>query len=123
MLPKKLRLRDKKDFARVYQQGRSSLSKFFLMKSKANNLGHNRFGIVVSKKVALKIVQRNRLKRRIREALKKMIKERKLKDGYDIVVVARAGSLDLSFLKIREELKKLFQRQNLWYEKGCFEND
>ncbi len=48
-----------------------------------------RFGIVVSKQVAAKATDRNRIKRVLREAVKSCMPD--VKDGYDVVLVALPG--------------------------------
>jgi len=72
------------------------------------NLGHHRLGTVVSRKVG-KAVARNKLKRRIREFYRTVMKNvsfQSMPQGADIVIVARSGAAELDFKEICEELEK-----------------
>jgi ribonuclease P protein component len=65
-----------------------------------NNLGENRYRIIVSKKVSKKAVVRNKIKRRIREILRCL----DIKPGYDIVVITNKEIVDKSFQEIKQML-------------------
>ena len=82
-----LTIKENRQFQRAYRRGKSFVSPVvvtYVVKNKTNNL---QIGITTSKKIG-KAVQRNRCRRIIRAAfceLSPMIKQ-----GYDIVFVARA---------------------------------
>ena len=65
------------------------------MKYTLNSLDLNRFGFVVSGKVSNKAVARNKIKRRLREIVKKEINS--MPSGYDIVIVAKKTAVGLDF--------------------------
>lgn len=73
-------------FQRLYRQGKSQVTPFFVVYSKRNRLKINRLGITATKKIG-NAVERNRAKRVIREAYRLL--EPKLPVGIDIVIVAR----------------------------------
>ena len=73
--------------------------------------GGNRVGFVVSKRVDKKAVTRNRVRRLLREAYRQ--NKGKLKEGRDLVLVAREGAGELSFLEMQEALLKLFRKAGL----------
>jgi ribonuclease P protein component len=60
--------------------------------------------IVVSKKASPKAVERNKIKRKIREIIKKYPSEKL--QGYKIIV-ATPQSLDLSYQQLEEEINNL----------------
>ncbi len=95
MLPFKNRLSKKKDFEKIFQKGKGFKIDFLYLKYLNNNLDYNRFGFVVSKKIAKKAVIRNQIKRE----LKREIKENpiKNKETKDIILIV---------LKKPEEIKK-----------------
>ena len=73
-------------FQCVYKQGKSYANKYLVMYVLKNNLGYNRIGISVSKKVGNSVV-RHRLTRLIRESYR--LQEKMFNSGLDIVVIAR----------------------------------
>ena len=75
-----------REFQRVYKRGQRKGGRFLTVYVLKNRLGSNRLGITVGKKFG-NSVQRNRIKRLIRENYRLI--EEKLCCGYDIVVVAR----------------------------------
>ncbi|MBT4162928.1 MAG: ribonuclease P protein component [Gammaproteobacteria bacterium] len=60
----------------------------FLFLAKINEQGFNRLGLVIAKKNVHLAVDRNRIKRKVREAFRQMPV---IGDGVDIVVLARPG--------------------------------
>lgn len=111
MLSKINRLRKKKDFQRAYRQGRSFSAPGLWMKILPNHLGITRVGIVVSRKISRKAVQRNLIKRRLRNIVRLYLPS--LLAGYDIVLTARPGILEQSYLSLRKTIENLFQRSQL----------
>ncbi len=109
MLEKNGRLSKNKDFDRVWQKGRSSFDGLLGVKAIPNDFDFNRFGVLVGLKVGKKAVERNLVKRRIREAIRSFLPE--MKKGFDIVIVSlpAAKEKDLSELKVSLEsgLKRL----------------
>lgn len=88
MLPKPNRLRSSRDFSRVYQGGRAMSGPWFTLRFRSRSNGSpNRVGIVVGTKVSKKSVERNTVRRRIREAIRAtaMTKGK----GFDVVVIAK----------------------------------
>lgn len=74
---------------------------FVLLAKKNDGLG-KRYGITVTKRIGNAIV-RNRIKRRFRELLWDALPEEGLAD-HDHVLIAREGSAERDFAKLREEL-------------------
>ena len=77
---------------------------------KENGLESNRLGFSVSKKVGKSVV-RNRIKRIYREAFK--ILNSNLKNGFDLIVVARKPAAKSTFIEAEEELRKICSRAGL----------
>ena len=71
--------------------------------------GPTRLGIVVGRRVG-KAATRNRVKRRIREALRQIYPQ--LDSGYDLIVIARQPAADAAFGQITESLLALLPRTN-----------
>lgn len=78
-----------RDFQLVYKQGTSFANRFLVMYVKKNQLGRNRIGISVSKKVGNSVV-RHHLARLIRESYR--LHEEEFQCGMDVVVIARVNA-------------------------------
>ncbi|MBU2081117.1 ribonuclease P protein component [Patescibacteria group bacterium] len=85
-MPAKIRsLTKEKDFDRIFKQGSSYYCQVLGLKCLANEIGQNRLGIIISKKVSKKAVDRNKLKRRIKEIFR--LWAEKLMPNYDFLVI------------------------------------
>ena len=81
--------------------GRSYANRFLVMHIRKNDLGRNRLGISVSKKVGNSVV-RHHLTRLIRESYR--LQEEYFLCGYDIVVVVRVNAKNSSFADMKSAL-------------------
>jgi len=111
MLPKLNRLKKKKDFEKVFKLGKGAKLNFIALKLNKNGLKNSRFGFVVSLKVSKKAVVRNKIKRRLRESVKKKIDN--IKKGFDIVLVAFPDSKNKDFQEINKTVEKLFKKTGI----------
>ncbi|MEA3453145.1 MAG: ribonuclease P protein component [Patescibacteria group bacterium] len=106
MLPLKHRLKKRKDFERAHKEGKGFKQDFLFLKVIENKLENTRIGIVVSTKIAKKATERNLIKRRIREIMRKRLEE--IKPGLDIVIITLKGiNKETSFKEIEEVIDKL----------------
>ena len=101
--PKESRLRKRKEFLRVYEQGRKIRGRYFFIYLLENGLGRNRLGLTVSKRTGVP-VERNRVKRRLREIFR--CRKERIQPFSDIVVNVRRGAVEAEY----EELEKDFDR-------------
>lgn len=105
-----LRLRHTHDFQRLRREGRSYPHPLMVMSIAPNMLAHNRYGFITSKHLG-KAVKRNRIRRRIREAVRLLHPQ--LKSGYDIVFVARLPLVEQPFDIVQRTISDLFQQAGL----------
>ncbi|MCG8488561.1 MAG: ribonuclease P protein component [Chromatiales bacterium] len=87
--PRNRRLLKPDEFRRVFSEGRRSSDRFFLVLAYPNRSVYARLGLAVAKKHCRKAVDRNRIKRIIRESFR--LNQARL-TGLDLVVVARHGA-------------------------------
>ncbi len=109
------RLTRSAEFERVYRQGRSLANRHFVLYCFANPASERpRLGLSVSRKVG-GAVQRNHVKRLLREAFAQVQDE--LVAHHDIVVVARPGSHELAerggLAAVSDSLNELIDRGRL----------
>jgi ribonuclease P protein component len=127
MLPKSHRLRNRRDFQRVYQHGRqfrSPLIALYAMPRPAPRSTRDtaaevalgpRVGISVSKKVG-GAVQRNRVKRRLREACRRVIPD--LAGSIDFVLVAAPAGLAADWNGLVGVVEELMLRADRDHSRG-----
>ena len=78
-----------------------------LLLARTNDLDHPRLGLVIGKKSVKLSVERNRLKRLIRDSFRH---HQELLAGLDIVVVARKGLGDLDNPELHQQFGQLWTR-------------
>lgn len=115
MLERANRLTKKKEFDRVFKGGRSSFDKILGIKAMANELEQNRFGIIINNKVSKKAVIRNKIRRRIREVLKK--ENPNLYPGNDVVVIVQPIAKNKESSEIKASIIFLFKKLRLYKNK------
>lgn len=86
-------------------------SDFLTIKSVKNNLLRSRFGFVVSAKVSKKAVERNKIKRQMRDIVRKGIDS--IKTGFDIVIIASPLSNKVNYQIIKDDLINLLKKLKL----------
>ena len=111
MLPKLNRIRKKKDFEAIFKKGKGFKNRFLALKIVKNNLPESRFGFVISKKVSKKAVIRNKIRRRISEAIRLDLE--KIKKGSDVVLVAYPGIEKNTFSETTELVKNILKKAGL----------
>ena len=104
-------LKSNMNFQNVYKNGVSYANKYLVMYVLENRTDNLRLGISVSKKVGNSIV-RHRLARLIREAFR--LSTDYIPDGYDYVVIARAGLKDKGFFETKESMIHLLKLHKLY---------
>ncbi|EMD98158.1 MULTISPECIES: ribonuclease P protein component [Stutzerimonas stutzeri subgroup] len=78
-----------------------------LLLARENDLQHPRLGLVIGKKSVKLSVERNRIKRQIRETFRHHQSDLV---GWDIVIVARKGLADLDNPELAKQFAKLWKR-------------
>ena len=106
-------LKKNQDFLKVYKKGKSFGNKYLVMYLLENDLGKNRVGISVSKKVGNSVV-RHHLTRLIRESYR--LHELNFQCGYDFVVIARTSAKDKSYHDIESAIIHLGKLHNVYNE-------
>ena len=104
-------IKKNKLFRLVYRRGVKSVTYNLVLYVLPNKSGSNLVGLTVSKKVG-KAVVRNRIRRLIRESLRKY--EQGLKKGFNIVIVARTKAALSTYSEIDSSLFQLLKKADLF---------
>jgi ribonuclease P protein component len=86
IFPRRLRLTRPAQFNLVYGEGRRTRQGPLVVHARPNDCGHPRLGLSVSKKVG-NAVDRNRVKRRLRDAFRHL--QDQLPGSYDLVITVQ----------------------------------
>lgn len=103
MLPQSERVRADRDYRRIFRTSRPAHSSHLTVRRVP--AAKNRFGFVVSKKVAKHATVRNLIKRRMRHIVSTWPKT---PPHYDAVFIAGPKTATLSAQQLREEMTKLW---------------
>ena len=102
------RISGQKRHSQIHREGSSAANRLLVIRYLANGLSHSRFAFVVSRRVGNAVV-RNRVKRRLREA----VRARSVLGGWDAVFIARRGIERAGFLEVDRAVRNLLRRSRL----------
>jgi ribonuclease P protein component len=134
-LRRDLRLRRRADFDSVYKRGRIFNDPLLVLRTLPNELPHNRYGFVVSKRVGGAVV-RNRVRRRLQEIVRQTDERTNLQTepgqdggpdprarglepgsrvvhGYDIVLSAKVATVGATFQELTASVRRLYAKGGL----------
>ncbi len=99
-------LRRQNEFQALRKRGLSRAHPLVVLRAAPNALPYVRFGFVVSKRVSKLAVVRNRIRRRMREIVRRL----PLGEGWDMLIIARKGAEDAAFADLRDVIERLASR-------------
>jgi len=107
-------LKENHEFRRLYQRGASAVGGGMVVYCRKNKLGHNRLGLTASTKLGHAVV-RNRCRRRLREVYR--LNSPRLRQGYDIILVARGRTATAKWKELNDTFLKCCRKLDLLEEK------
>ena len=107
MLPKAARIREEREFRAAFTRGRSYKGDLIVVYVLPRRGEAVRLGFTTVKKIG-GAVERNRIKRLLREAAKRLMPN--LRPGTDVIVLARTRAAGASLNELVAELEKLLVR-------------
>lgn len=106
-MEKNLRLRKNRDYNLVYKKGKKFYNRYFILIIKKKGKQNTRVGFSITKKYG-NAVERNRMKRQLREIIRKQAHS--LKKGIDMVVIPKKNTKELSFSQLNESLRAVLEK-------------
>lgn len=112
-MKKAVTIKQNHQFRRLYQRGKSAAGSGLVIYCRKNRLAHNRLGITASTKLG-HAVARNRARRRLRETFR--LNSPRLKQGYDIILVARHRVISMPWKELQRSFLHLADKLGLLLE-------
>ncbi|MDY6065243.1 MAG: ribonuclease P protein component [Finegoldia sp.] len=113
-MDKSLSLRSNRDFQKVYKRGKAYYNRnFSLIVYKSNN--GSRIGFSVTKKYG-NAVERNRIKRRLREIVR--LNRPKFEKGLDMVIIPKKNTGNLNYSQLESSLLHVVRKVDNKNEKN-----
>jgi ribonuclease P protein component len=104
--PREQRLRHGSDFQALRERGFSRAHPLCILRAAANGLPYPRIGFIVGRRVAAHAVDRNRVRRRLREIARRS----GVSAGWDVLLIARRDAVPADFQALREAVLNLERR-------------
>ncbi len=101
--PRSLRMLTASQYSHVFSDARRFGNKSFTLLVRKNELSHPRLGLAIAKKNVKHAVDRNRIKRLLRESFRK---RQHLLPPIDIIAMCRPSAIQLSNAQILEQLEQ-----------------
>ncbi|MBI4203282.1 MAG: ribonuclease P protein component [Chloroflexi bacterium] len=106
--PQRERLSGGQTITSLSQKGRRWANRHLVLRAQPNGQAHNRYGFTVSRRLG-PAVGRNRLRRQLREGVRSL----PLKQGWDLLFIARLPAREASFDELRQASGELLSRASL----------
>ena len=106
-LPRESRLRRPGDFAALRTSSGRAGGRCFHLRYRGNELGHARLGLAISKRVSKRAVERNRIKRLLRESFRRI---RHQLPAIDMMVMAREQAAGMAGPDLLAEMDLLWKK-------------
>jgi len=106
-------LKKTNEFKRVFSQGNRRYGRYIivyiLLSEQREGSGGSRAGFIVKKSIG-KAVQRNKIKRILREIWR--LEGKELITGSDVIILAKKEITEASFTEIKQDLIRLLEKNN-----------
>ncbi len=109
-MKKTVTIKQNHEFRRLYNKGLSAVTPSMVIYCRKSRFDHNRLGVTVSTKLGC-AVKRNRARRRLRELFR--LAQPEMKQGYDVVIVARTRAVTIPHKKLQADFDRALAQLDL----------
>jgi len=123
MIPKLFRLKHKRDFDTLFAEGKFAAGALVTVKywhidpekypRRAYAADDLKIGFVVGTKVSKSAVARNRVKRRMRETVRLLLKDDRVRHGYLVAVMAKPEARVAEYADLEKDIVSVLNRARL----------
>lgn len=109
-MKRRYRIRTRSEFQRIYQEGRSFANRAAVLYVLGGRAGGPRVGFAAGRKLGSAVV-RNRVRRRIREAVRQLwpgVRGEPL-----LILIGRAAAREMPFAELQQKIAELLRRAGL----------
>jgi ribonuclease P protein component len=110
MLPAEARLHEQKEFQKVLKKGQKIFGRMVVIRF-LSGMPDCKMGLIVSTKVAKNATDRNRIKRLLREVVRREYLS-SMKRVW-LVIIAKTDIVDKDYIQIKMELGELFKKRGI----------
>jgi len=114
VFPQKNRLRHEQDIKTLFLKGKSVFGNVVGLKFRRNEFFETRFAVIIGTKVSKNAVDRNRIRRKIREVIRVHISE--IACGYDVGILVRPEAVKKTKQEIETAVVQVLKRSSLLKE-------
>lgn len=108
---KRLRLRNRADFSRIYRYGKSFANRQLVVYwSNKPDVERFRLGVSASKKIGNAVV-RNRMRRMLKEIVR--LHESEIRDHVDLVLIVRSGAVGMEYKELERSVLHVLRKATL----------
>ncbi|MBK8046710.1 MAG: ribonuclease P protein component [Anaerolineales bacterium] len=112
-MKRQYRVRESARFQEIRKRGRAYTIDLLVLCALPNSLPYSRFGFAVNSRIG-NAVMRNRIKRRLREAVR--IQMKRIRPGWDIIFIARRQIRSADYHEMEAACARLLRRAQLYVD-------
>lgn len=109
---KAYRVKSEKDFRNVFQNGKNTANRQFVVYNIVKQQEHFRVGISVGKKIG-NAVTRNAIKRKIRQSIHEL--RDYLRNDRDFIIIARKPAATMTFFEVKKSLIHVLKLADMFH--------